>query len=692
MFHIPFKNILFFTVLLLSFASTVYAQKKKLDSLYKVYYSDVVDTTKILALLDIAYYQVETLPDTTLLISEKTLAGSLTINFIKGIERSYYNMGYAYYKKSDYQKALTYYPKAITILKQTNNQAVLSRRLNDVGLVYLATGDYPKALDCYFQSIQIKEVIGDKRGTAIGYNNIALIYRRQENYDLALAYHEKSLKIGQEIKDAYVTAGTFNNIGLIYKAKGEKELALTYYQKALEIREQTKNKRGISSAQNNIADMYREMGQYTLSLKYYQKNLEILNTIDEKKVLIENYNGLAKTYLALKNYPQALDYAQKGLTIAQQIKALEELNLCAETLYKIYKIQGDYRNAIQYHELYKQTSDSLFNVEKSKTIANLEARTEIAQKKQEIDFLNEKQAILQKEKQLQTRLNYGISLGMIIVLILSFFIYRAKQQALYAKKEIEKQNNEINQQKEEIIIQKEALEHQTHELEKVNYTKDKLFAIIGHDLRSPIANLQGIFTLVAMGHLNQQEFETISASLLNSINYTVFTLDNLLNWANSQMRGMEAMPTSVKLTDLANENFNFLQTIAQDKKISLNNYIPEDAYVYADSNQISLIFRNLISNALKFTMQGGSINISAVKEGNFWKVAIQDTGVGIPTDKISLIFKNNQSFTTYGTNNEKGTGLGLILCQEMVEKNNGQIGVESQVGLGTTFWFKLPSN
>lgn len=275
-------------------------------------------------------------------------------------------------------------------------------------------------------------------------------------------------------------------------------------------------------------------------------------------------------------------------------------------------------------------------------------------------------------------------------------IMREERKASHAALLAKTQENERLVMEQNILLEKKVaertalLDQQAKQLSMANSTKDQLFSIIGHDLRTPIAGLQGVLTLIMSGDITQKEFESVSKELLGKVRNLSFTLNNLLKWANSQMGGMAPAPLSTSLIALANENTDFLESMFNDKKITLRNHIPQEALVWADANQISVVFRNLISNALKFTPEGGEIKLFAEKLENYWKVSIQDSGVGIPLDKLNLVFKKNQAFTTYGTKGEKGTGLGLVLCQEMIEKNNGQIGVDSQEGKGTTFFFTLP--
>jgi signal transduction histidine kinase len=181
-----------------------------------------------------------------------------------------------------------------------------------------------------------------------------------------------------------------------------------------------------------------------------------------------------------------------------------------------------------------------------------------------------------------------------------------------------------------------------------------------------------------------------SGKLKNGVEHAHFTLNNLLEWANSQMKGLVADPMMTNLAELGNENFNFLAQLAASKQLQLHNQIAPDLEAYVDPDQINLVFRNLISNAIKFTPKNGSITLQSQVENDFCQISITDTGVGMSAENVAKLFNQTTHFSTYGTSGEKGTGLGLLLCQEMVEKNGGTIWVESEEGKGTSFKFRLP--
>lgn len=260
----------------------------------------------------------------------------------------------------------------------------------------------------------------------------------------------------------------------------------------------------------------------------------------------------------------------------------------------------------------------------------------------------------------------------------------------YRTEELEASNEELMQTNEELMVTTEQLDQQSHQLRDLNNTKDQLFAIIGHDLRSPINSLKGLMNLMWGHNISTEEFFHFSKSIKHGVEHAHFTLNNLLNWAKSQMEGMTTKPKAFVLNAVVLENQSLVQEPSQNKNIEVVIDMDSAIEVYADPDHVNLIIRNLLSNALKFTDKGGMVKLSAVIKNTNCEIAIADTGIGMSVQSIEDLFKNNSNDSQLGTDGEKGTGLGLVLCRDFIEKNGGKIWVESKEGEGATFYFTLP--
>ena len=238
------------------------------------------------------------------------------------------------------------------------------------------------------------------------------------------------------------------------------------------------------------------------------------------------------------------------------------------------------------------------------------------------------------------------------------------------------------------------LQKYSEELKEINATKDKYFSIIAHDLKSPFNSIIGLSDIIK-NEAGELEVSAISqySSIINSTAINTYRLlENLLDWARIQQSQMPFHPVSLVLKTIANEVIELMVEKANSKMIALINYIPDQIIITADKNMLGTILRNLLSNALKFTNQNGKIELKAIERDSEIEISISDTGIGINTEDLDKIFKTGSNFTKKGTQNEKGTGLGLLLCKEFVEKHKGRIWVESIEGKGSTFTFTLAKN
>jgi len=259
---------------------------------------------------------------------------------------------------------------------------------------------------------------------------------------------------------------------------------------------------------------------------------------------------------------------------------------------------------------------------------------------------------------------------------------------------LEERHEEIQQQSEELTSQAENLQEANYELERLNKTKDKFFSIIAHDLKNPFHAIMGFSELLTKEFTTMDDSQKIGLiDLINISSESAFNLlENLLQWARTQTDKIKFHPENSDLRELVDSNIKFHKVSALKKKITLTTQVPPGTMVYADSNMINTVIRNLISNAIKFTDNNGKITISAKPKEAFYEISISDTGIGIDKETLDKLFRIDEYHTSTGTSGESGTGLGLIICKEFVEKNNGKIWAESTPEKGSTFSFTIPAS
>jgi len=267
-----------------------------------------------------------------------------------------------------------------------------------------------------------------------------------------------------------------------------------------------------------------------------------------------------------------------------------------------------------------------------------------------------------------------IAISTIIIIFASIYIYR------------------VQQLKNQKILLEKKVAIKTAELKDLNASKDKFFSIIAHDLKNPFSNIIGLSGILKEElksgdpKMNEECVEMINVSAVQSLKL----LENLLEWAKSQTGKSLFNPVPINLREVYNEEFNLLHEMASGKRIDLINSIPDELTITADRNMIKTVLRNLVSNALKFTHKDGKVEVNAISIDKQVEISVSDNGIGMTKENMGKLFRIDANLLTNGTEDEKGTGLGLFLCKEFIEKHGGKIWVESEVGKGSVFKFILP--
>lgn len=259
----------------------------------------------------------------------------------------------------------------------------------------------------------------------------------------------------------------------------------------------------------------------------------------------------------------------------------------------------------------------------------------------------------------------------------------------YLKRYYKHEKNLAGERLLAITAKNEEILKQNRDLERLNDEKNKMFSIISHDLRSPIDSIRGYLEVLSQVILDPAEKKGIENELLGQVKYTSDLLQNLLYWSKTQMKGVSVKLVPIRLIDMVDDARNFKLAGAARKEIKMTYAINKDIEVIADKDMLKIVLRNLVVNAIKFTPEGGEISIKLIKKDATALISIQDNGIGIPLEKRKEIF-TLKSGSTFGTNDEKGIGLGLVLCKEFIEYQGGEIWFDSEVGKGSTFYISLP--
>ncbi|SDE74311.1 Histidine kinase-, DNA gyrase B-, and HSP90-like ATPase [Pricia antarctica] len=608
--------------------------------------------------------------DSLFKLSNQALELSKSSDYKLGENKALLGLGDYYSDKGAHKKGITYYKKALSLGKTTKNQELILKSQNNLAGEYGYKGDYAKALIGYLEGIDLAKAYGDSLMLSVMSENIANLYISQKDYVQALEFYKIVKKINQEIGNEIYSAETMSNIASLYADMGQLDYAMYNVNSSITVFEKLEIMDWLAFAYQVKGKTYLKENKFKWAIYWYSQSEMLHKNLDDDRGRIDLLNGMAEAYFGLKQDDISERYALEAFEVSDKLQFMEGKQKCAKTLYKIHKNKKNFAASLEYHELYQRLSDSLSSNENKKSLTLLETKMEHQKQKQDLIEVNRKQLAQQR--------NYvNAALAILLIFVVITFLVRRSEK-------IQKNLNT------ELKGKTTDLEKSEQELRDINRTKDKLFSIIGHDLRGPIGAFQGLLKLFKEGDISQSEFMEYIPKLRHDIDHISFTLNNLLTWGHTQMNGAVTKPSVVGLESIVKDNIHLLSEIAQNKSIKLVSQIPTNTLVWSDSDQIDIVIRNLISNALKFTPKNGMVTISAQEKGQYWQVSIRDTGIGMDAKTIERIFALNSNHTTYGTNNEKGTGLGLSLCKEMVEKNGGSIWAESLLRKGSTFHFTVP--
>lgn len=639
-----------------------------------------------------------------------------------------------FYRNNDPKLALLFVKLLEPQVEKFKSHQAKANFTTKVANIYHDIGKYHLAIDYYSKSLDIFIDLKEYPAACNSYNDIGYIFSKLKLRDFALKNYFLGVNIvsksnpkdsNYNVKESlYSLAHAYSNISYEYFDLNKVDSAIYYGKKSKNLFYKINNINRIAQLNNYLVEFYLSKKDFSSAKKLLNDNLMMLDTnlVEDTRYLGHTYRIKSKYMIEIGNDIEALNNIDTAITILNQIELHREVDKCynikanllvklgrveeaieignkaynvsklrdsftenlnnTELLAKLYNINKTYDSAIYYYKLNKSLNDSLFNIYKLDIINKFNVENEL--KNQEL-----KVALISKNN--EVNLIWLTVLGGSIIVILIFFIILYKQfrnksyindKLRNAIKEIEETNFKLQTSEQKLL--------------ESNRQKDRFFGIIAHDLRGPISSFHTATGLLI------DEFENLTnedkLDFLRLIKENAQRLSNLLNsllsWAKSQQGQIIPIPTKVKVFTLVNDSVSTLNHLANKKNIKLINNTNESHFVEVDVNMLNTSLNNIINNAIKFSHQYSNIQINSFEEKinnlDYIAIEIKDTGVGIEADRLANILSLEFNSSTLGTNNEEGSGLGLILTKEFVEKNYGQLRILSQLGIGTTIIISLP--
>jgi len=638
----------------------------------------------------------------------ETLSDSLRIRTLLALSREY--------QYSDLKKSFEYSEQAISLAESKNSMWGKAAAYHNIGSFYIISGDFTTSAKYNDLALGLSFKLKDTSSMALNYNNLGENYAAYGKYDEAYFYFTQSYKLGSEIKDSLSMAISLHNMAKVFKELGQYERALDYLKLTQQISTAIGDHEARAYNYDQIGDIFLRRGLYDSALRALKYSLSVSRSLkmSVNELVPATVIKIAKTYLAQKDIAMALAYydsafalygkmdnefgrAQvelgRGMVFMKEKKYAEALKLfetsaatahasnswsleieCFQNLAALFEEKGDYQKALTYYKQYKLLEDSLFSQGMQAKLLQDQLRFETSAKEDQIKQLTKLEELRKTEIKRQSLVTNILAVVIALSIILLFSVYRSGQRRIHINK---------------LLVQHQVeIKKRSAELEQLNEVKDKFFSIISHDLRSPVNALSAILDMMDKDHIKPEEFSKLSRELRIQFNHTKSLINNLLDWALLQMDKLNIQLEKIDIHQLVEENFKLLGSLHM-KALQMENRIAPGKLCWGDRNIVNLILRNLVLNSIKFTDNGGTIIADAEDRGNEIVVSIRDNGIGISPDVQKMIFEKTAGYSSRGTANEKGTGLGLILCKEFVEKNGGKIWLESEPGKGSTFYFTI---
>ncbi|MEI8280505.1 MAG: tetratricopeptide repeat-containing sensor histidine kinase [Bacteroidota bacterium] len=653
----------FYLFLLFCFPCTVFA-KADISKLLTKLQQSKNDSEKALIYRDITNYYKISHSDSGIFYAKEGLRSFTKNGYTTGIGMmlNFLSEVYELQGRSDTAEILN--NRALAIFKELKNKEHIAITLTVSGIIEGDRSDLKAATKYFIDALNIFKELGMQERVASAYIKLGSVNDRMGNIEKALEYYniaDDMAEKGKAFPNDIINLD--NNIGIIYGKKGDFKKAMGYFEDGLRKCNTTENIHVRTLLLMNLGIAYQNLNDNTSAEKYYREALDVAtenNIVEPRAHVLINLASV----ISDKDMNTAMAYLKEALQIGMQA-GLVQLEIEAyQSIVDAYKQQGNYKEALASMEIAQHLTDSISSIKRTKEIANLQSSFDLKESKTKVQLLEK----INSRNILIRNIIIAVVIILAILLVSMAYSYR------------------------KTIHLNEQLRNREKELSDSNTVKDQLFSIIGHDLRGPISSIPMMLDFYLDSTTTPEEKEFLFNSLQEHVQASMATLDKLLYWGQYQIKGIFIYQTNFHTKEHINSILKLLKNAAVQKKIEVNDLTPDDINLHADVTQFDFILRNMLSNAIKYTYPNGIVEINANKnrQEGFVVFSVRDNGVGMTEDQLQNIFKP-LNMSEKGTADEKGTSLGLMLCKEFIIKNGGEIWVESEKGIGTTFYFSLKS-
>jgi signal transduction histidine kinase len=665
------------------------------------------DYNKSFSFLSLAKPSVDSLSSTFLIFKYYNTSGSLAFSrrqiaesqqaYAKAISAarklqdtafmvaSYSGMANALLIDNKFKKALVYQNEALSMLKQNKSNTYYGL-LSNMSIAYKQSQDFDNALAALLEVENYFNEQKDFKSLAIVHNNLGELYRENFNdYNRAKIHYHKAVKFNLEINNEHQLSQNYHNLSLANNSLKQTDSAFYYVNKSIEIKTQIGDLGGLATNHHALGLIQLEVKQYDAAIKSFQKTLEISEQFGITPGLYYGNFGIGDAYLARGNRIEALKYYKKVEEVVSQTDSFEMKGAIASKLVEFYKDNKDFEQALFYSEKLKAIEDSIASIKSNERLDELRVQYETSMAQSENEILREREASQQEQIRLQKVFLIILSATMVVLVFMLFMVIKTQRQKKSAYKEVSMTSDELQKQYE-IVKQRES------ELKRQVALKDKIFSVLGHDLRTPLANIAGLIDSMTQIDLTPDELQFMLKHLRGETNASLKTLENILQWARLQMNDKSVHVKELDEDEIIIELIKNFESNTLAKEINVSYVNKSNSILKADENQFRSIANNLIANAIKFSPIKGEVKVNFKEEKDYFVFTVSDQGRGIDNSTIKNLETREELMSTYGTEGEKGTGIGLRIVKDFINLHNGLLEFSKNEPTGTIVTVKIPNN
>jgi len=674
-------------------------------------------------------------PDSSLLYNDTILSLSAKINYPQGLFKGNNLNGILAWMNADFDNAFKYYRTALIYADQMETKRSKALVLGNMGLAFRHAYMLDSAIIYLNKTIEYSHTNKVPDIEAKAYLDLANYYLAADNYTLTVRNLVKAENIYDSIKDDKMLLFTHITYGILFLKVHHFDEGLFHLRKAVIYDNAREDVNHLSTIYTNMGELYYETEQnYDSALYYYRKSVGVALPFQKDNAIMTSHVNIGNVFIVNKNYDsagyyynqayqnadihnypdrkaavlvnlgiyhiytkdtaKARTFLKSGLKLSEELGILRYKKNALMFLSKLDSISGNFEQSLAYFKEFKNASDSLNASDISHQIAVLDFEKELAAQKTDNQLLEEQNRLKSKQISQQRKLIWISLTALAILLIMLYFLYvnRRKRKKLHLQ--LEEKHRDLLKINEELKVTNETLKEQQEQLKEMNVTKDKFFSILGHDLKSPFNTLLGMLSLLDQQWdiLNDSEKREHMKSLYASSEKTYHLLEELLSWGKAQQGLIKFQPETFNVRDRISYIIDFFRAQIEQKSLLVDLQIFSDLRIHTDPRLFSQIIQNLVNNAIKYSYPGDTITIFAKQHSDKFCLCVKDTGMGIPKEKLANIFRLDSDFNRPGTNNEKSTGMGLILIKEYADIIGGRLTAESENEQGSTFCLCLGKN